>query len=629
MKAKRTVRSVALVAAGLLATTSAVSFATVGASAAARSTVIINETSGMTSLNPNTPDTNLVTNSDIAYLTSAGFWYYDNKPALIRNTKFGTYKIVKNATNDFQVQYTVKDGQVWSDGVPITGVDLLLSHVISSSEYSKKAGLGDPSGSDPIKFTSGGYGGPYDSHVKGVELSKDQMSVTVKYDSFQPDWQIQGPGPFPVHALELLASGSKKLPTVEAGKKATAQFLKDFNQGLKGTSARLQKMGPIWSTGYNIKSINSATNPLLLVSNGGYIIQSAKADTSVTLVQNPKYTSGPAISANGLKKIIFSFVPDGQAAAQALANGEIDVYDGQPDTATYKTLKTLSGIKLEVGSTATYEHIDLRVGNSVLDNTVTGTYNGPFAGEGQKATDLRKAFLLALPRQSIVNKEVLQVFDPENQSDAVVMNSNFLFPGAPGYDTIVNGSGVKDYTTGTQAQRTAQALALVKKYYPDAAAGSKSVPVKMLFKGNDRRIGENALIANEAAKAGFDVSMDPTSGWSTQLDNIDYDVALFAWAQNAVSQTAVSSQYQSDGANNHYGWNDPALDTVLKKLETKLSDKDVIKTQAAADKIIIGHAWTLPLYQWPAVAAYNSKLKNVKPGPLVPNVVWNYWQWHY
>jgi peptide/nickel transport system substrate-binding protein len=632
MKAKRTVRSVALVAAGLLATTTAVSFASVSANAASRTSVIINETTAMTSLNPGTPDTNLVTNTDIAYLTSIGFFYYNNGPTLIRNTKFGTYDILKNKTGDFQVKYTVKKGQVWSDGVPITGVDLLLSHILGSSAYSKKAGLGDPSGSGALAFTSINYAAPYDSHIKSVELSKDQMSVTLKYDSFQPDWKIFGPGPSPVHALELMVDGKKALPTVAEGKAATAQFLKDFNQGLKGSAPRLKKMGKIWSTAYNIKNINSGTNPLLLVSNGGFIIKSASGNNWVKLVRNPKYTSGPALSnvKGGIQQVTFAFVTDGQPAAQALANGEIDVYDGQPDTATYKSLKAMSGVKVEVSPGAVYEHVDLRSGKSSLDSS-NDSYNGPFAGDGQKATDLRRAFLLALPRQSIVNKEVLQVFDPEDSRDAVVMNSNFLFPGSAAYDQIVNASGVKDFTSsnGSQADRTAQALALVKKYYPNASAQNQVVDINMLFKNNSRRIAENAIIAAEEAKAGFNVSTTGNANWSTLLDDPSYDVAMFAWSQSAVSQTGVNAQYQSDGGNNHYGWNDPALDTILHALETQLTDAQVTAKQAAADKIIMDHAWTLPLYQWPAVAAYTSALKNIKPNPLSPNIVWNYWEWHF
>ena len=45
----------------------------VPAANAARSTVVIHETNSFTSLNNATPDTNLVTNSNVAYLTGMGF----------------------------------------------------------------------------------------------------------------------------------------------------------------------------------------------------------------------------------------------------------------------------------------------------------------------------------------------------------------------------------------------------------------------------------------------------------------------------------------------------------------------------------------------------------------------------
>ena len=67
----------------------------------------------------------------------------------------------------------------------------------------------------------------------------------------------------------------------------------------------------------------------------------------------------------------------------------------------------------------------------------------------------------------------------------------------------------------------------------------------------------------------------------------------------------------------------------LKKLEGKLSSADLIKTYVAADKQLITDAVTLSIFQHPAVTAYNSALKNVKPAPLTPNLVWNYWEWTY
>ena len=443
MKATKTVRAVAIAASSAFVAASLFSLATTGADAATRSTVTIMETTAMTSLNQSTSTTNLVTNGDISYLTSAGFTYYDNKPALVRNTNFGTFKIVKNLSNDFEVQYTVKPGQVWSDGTPIDGVDLLLSHITASSAYSKAAGLGTPGSDAGSLFDSVNYSGPYDNHVVGIPtISKDHMSVTIKYDSFQPDWQIMGPGPSPVHALEELVDGKTALGTPAQNLAAKAQFLKDFVAGSKGANARLQKMGPIWTTAYNVLNINSSTNPLLLVSNGAFKVASAVANQSVTLVRNAKYTSGPAMAkTNPINKIVFSFIADGAPAIQALANGDIDIYAGQPDASGVAQLKAISTANTYGGLSLTYEHVDLRTGDG---QGQSDHYTGPFAAaDGQKAKDLRTAFLLALPRDAIVALE-LTPYAPK----AKRMDSLLLFPGQPGYSTVTKASGVSKYTTG-------------------------------------------------------------------------------------------------------------------------------------------------------------------------------------
>lgn len=622
MKATRIVRSVAAVAASALTIAGLSAVAVAPAGAATRSTVIMMETSAMTSLNSGTPDTNLVTNSDVGYLTGAGFVYYDNKPNLVRNTKFGTFGVVKKTATDFQVKYTVKPGQVWSDGTPIDAVDLLLSHVLNSSKYSIAAGLGDPSGGKPA-FDSVSYGGSYDGHIVGNPvLSADHMSVTLKYDSFQPEWEIMGPGPAPVHTLELLAAGKTKLGTAAENKAAKAKFLSDFNSK---NSTNLKKMGQIWSESYNIKTVNSSTNPLLLVCNGAYQVQSAVADQSVTMVLNPKYTSGPALyKSNGsaaIKKIIFSFIADGTASYQALRNGDIDIYDGQPDASGVAQLKAIRSATVYGGVSMTYEHVDLRVG---AVPGATTAYTGPFAGNSQKAQDLRHAFLLALPREAILDSQV-KPFSPSG----VVMNSHFTLPGQTGYSTIVASSGVKEYTTGTQAERTAQALALVKKYYPTASATNSVVDIEMNFKGSDRRIDENKLIAAEELKAGFKVSTTPNAKWSSMLDDVKYDVSMFAWAPSSVSQTGTNANFLTDGGNNHSGWGTAAMDTILHSLEAYLTPAQITAKYLAAEKIVNDNYWTLPLYQWPTTIAASSALKGIKSAPLTPNVVWNFWEWHY
>ena len=622
MKATRFVRAIAATAVGALAI-AGISAVAAPAGAATRSTVVMVTSNALTSLNPSTPDTNLTINADVAYMTGAGFNYYNSSANLVKNTTFGSYKILKNSPKDFRVQYTVNKGKLWSDGTAIDGVDLLLSHILSSGAYSKKAGLGDPKDTEKAPlFNSINYGGVYDSHVVGLPtLSADKMSVTIRYDAFQPDWEIIGPGVSPVHALVQLANGKTKLGSAAENAAAKAAFLSAFKAY---NSALLTKMAKVWSESYNIKAVSSSTNPLLLVGNGAYKVNSAVADQNVTLGLNPKYNSGPKTS--GIKTIVLKMVGDGTAAAQALANKEIDIYQGQPTADAVAQLKAIAGVTVIGGTSSCFEHVDVRQGS--INET---DYTGPFAASNNaaknaKAKDLRTAFLLAFPRQEIVDKLVKPI-----NSKAVVVNSSFTLPGQTGYNDIVKGSGVSKFTAGTQATRTAAALALVKKHYPTAADGSKSVAVKVLWgqPSNTRRAAEAALIKAELAKAGFDADTTGTTGWSANLDDNKFDAAFFAWCPTSTSQTGTNANFMSDGGNNFIGYNNALMDSTLKSLEQKLTTSQITAKYLAAEKLLISDAVTLPIFQHPAATAVNSALKNVKPAPLSPTLVWNFWEWKY
>jgi hypothetical protein len=64
-------------------------------------------------------------------------------------------------------------------------------------------------------------------------------------------------------------------------------------------------------------------------------------------------------------------------------------------------------------------------------------------------------------------------------------------------------------------------------------------------------------------------------------------------------------------------------------LETKLTDAQIIAQYLVVEKKLINEAVTLPIFQHPAVTGYTSTLKNVKPAPLSPNLVWNFWEWKF
>ena len=586
------------------------------AQAAGRSTVVVHETNSLTSFNSNTPGTNLVTNSVVGYLSGSGFNYYNDKKNLVANKVFGSYKIVKNKSDDFRTEWTVAPGRVWSDGTPITGVDLLLSHILASNTYSKAAGLGDPDSDDVPAFNSNGYGGTYADNIVGEPvLSADKMSVTLQFKKKIANWDLYGPGVSPVHTMVLLAEGKKALGSVADNNAARDRFLTAFNT--KNT-ATLKSIGKVWSEAYNFTQVDATTNPLLLVGNGGFLVESAVTKSSVTLKVNPKYNSGPALTGS-IDTIIFKFISDGTAASQALANGELDIYQGQATADAVAALKKLTNIILVGGTGVAYEHWDTRV------NAAPGQpdYNGIFKGHGGKGADLRKAFLLAIPREEIVEKLIRPI-----NANAVVLGSTFSVPGQEGYDRLVatNGSG---FYNGNQDAKNAKALRLVKKHFPNASP-SNPLKVNVLVPGNNtRRAAEFALAKANAIKAGFDLVGDVQAAWPGRIQNSEYDAVFFAYVASSVAQAGSNANFIIGGGNNRMGVALPALDTILNKLQFPLDNRQVVSLIIQAERIIHSEGITLGVFQFPAVTAYNKELKGVKPAPLTPTLVWNYWEWSY
>ncbi len=620
MKARLKTRS--LVAAVSAASVALIGFVAVPAHAAARSTAVVIESNTFTSINNGTPATNIVINGDVAYLTGMSLFHYDDKLNIVPNPALGSYKISRNKPGDFEVTYTIAPGRVWSDGAPITAVDLLLAHVLTSSDYAKSAGLPDPT--DPNvtpAFDSGLYGAVYDQHVVGIPtISANKMSMTVKYDTAIPDWVLNGPNlTLPVHALEELAAGKTSLQSDSANAAATAKFLSDVNS--KNTAA-LKAMGAVYSTGYNTTTVDSSTNPLLLVVNGAYVIKSVDSN-AITLTANPTYNSGPALS--GITTMVIKQgIADGSPSAQAIANGDADVYQGQPTADAVAQLKAIKTATVTTTSSLAFEHIELRVASSGTD-----TYSGPFAmAGGQKAADLRKAFLLAYPRADIVAK-LVQPINP----NAVVLGSVIDLPGNPQYAHVASLNGMGVFNAGTQASRTAAALALVKKWYPNAGNGNTPIAINLLWgsPGNTRRTSEAALIIAAEAAVGFKVTAPATAGWGGKLGATQYDAHFFIFDQTANPQDAQACGiFQSTGGSNYTGINDAAIDKACVALQAgTLPASTVTRLRVQIEQAVAKDAFFLGIFQNPEVTAYNSQLSGVVAAPLSPSLFWNFWTWHF
>ena len=607
---------------GSLSILLAASTVTPPASAAKNGTVILHEPNPLTGFNSAVTGFNLVTNSTIGYLTSSGFGYYDSSRTWVPNTTFGSYKVTSNKATDFRVQYTVAPGRVWSDGTPITGIDLLSTHMIYSRDYAKAAGLGDWDAKDKMAFNAAGLSSStYSSYQIGDPIvSADKMSVTFKYKQKFPDWWLSVIGARPVHAWTLAAEGKTELQSVSANEAARDRWYAAFKA--KDTDL-LTKIGTIWSTGYNSPDVNAATtNPLLWVGNGGFNVVSAIKGQSVTLKANPLYNSGPKVSGD-IKNIIQKFVADGNPVVQALGNGEVSLYSGQQTADGVAALKKLAGVTTIGGLGGAYEHVDLRSG--AYSGAGGSPYTGLFAGNGQKATDLRRAFLLCVPRQEIVEK----LITPINSEIPVLRSVTVPSHEDAKYSKVIAANG-SAYYVGSQASLNKRSLSLVKKYQKNPV--KNPLKVNFLVPGNNaRRAAQALLLKANLAKCGFDVNLDTQVSWSPKLRDSKYDATFFAWAATSTAQGSIRANWRSDGSNNYSGAPSvPALDAVLDDVFGRPMSRTVlIQSFIKIEREIFGKGYTIPIFQFPSVTAYDNDLKGVKASSLSPTKEWNYWDWKY
>jgi peptide/nickel transport system substrate-binding protein len=594
MKFSRIVRAVAIAAVGVLGTSGLVA----PAGAADRTLVRIAESNVRTSLNSSHSDHNLVENSTVAYLTGDGFNYYNDKSQLVKKTGFGTYTLVSK--KPLVVKTTINKGLVWSDGAPIDAYDLLLPWVTASGHFDSSA---QGVYWDDVSKETG-----FEKITKFPAISADSLTVTWTFDSFDSTWETFFGIGKPVHALTQLA-----YPTLSDGQ-AKAKFVtavkkKDFKV--------LKALAEQWNTAYNFidtKPIDASTNPNLLIVAGAYTIKSSVPGKSMTLVANPLYKTGPKPT---IKTIQLVTIPDSTAMGQALANGEVDIIAPQATAALVNSLKAQPNTKVYGFGAATYEHLDVDL-------------KGPaWAGmSAAKSNDLRKALLLTIPRQEIVDKLVKTI----NPSAKVLNSATPYFNASPDHAKMAASSGVKPYTEA-EATRLAAAKALLTKH-----GYSTANPLKLTLHWggptNERRKNTAALIVAAAAKAGIEITSKPSAVWSQELGNNKSDLQFFAWSQTSTSYVGMRAIFGNDNGaprnSNYIDWINPTVEKALARhSDEALSAAEAFKVNQIFEKEYFKDAVGLPLFQWASVIAASKTLKNVKPSALSPQVVWNFWEWKY
>lgn len=527
--------------------------------------------------NSNTPETYSTYNSAVTDRLFSGFFYFGTDGAICPDEAYGTYEAVSE--DPLQVQYTLNDEAVWSDGTPVTYADYLL-------DWAAQAITEDG------KVTEDASETPLFNHISGLTLgdyvpagpqadAPDAKTFTYDYERVYADWKIQIGGAFPAHVVADQAGVSTE---------ELVAAIQDLDMDVLKDAAKF------WNEGW-LSQPGQVPDPAITPVTGPYNFKADgwEAGQYITLEANSEYWGTPAAT----KELTFRFVA-ADAQIQALANGDLDVI--QPNGPTVDTTTQLEqlgdAVTVDTNQGLTWEHLDY--------NFATGVF--------ADSLEAREAFAHCVPRQKIVD-DLIKPIAPE----AVIMNAREVFPFQENYDAVVSESYDGRYDEVD--------LDAAKEKF-EAAGLKEGTKVRIGYAApNPRRAAEVEAIKSSCDQVGFEIIDNAAPDFfDKDLPNGDYEIALFAWAGSGQIASGQNI-YATDFPQNYGKYSDEVVDEAWDTLASSVDEEVHAEQTVIIEKQLWDTLFGIPLFSHPGVIASSSSLSNVRNTSAQSGVVWNAEQW--
>lgn len=508
-----------------------------------------------TAYNNDTADANSSYNNYVLTSVLAGPTLLDGNNKVLTNGDL-MESIEVTSEDPYTVEWKIKEGAKWSDGEAWDCSDFYLSWLAHSG---KAEGFNVAS--------STGY------ELIDQPECKDAQTFTAEFSQPYIDYKglFAAGAILPAHVLEQ-----------ETGIDDITKITPD--------SPKVSDVAEFWAGGWK------GFDKELMPGSGPYKIKSFDRNSGrVVLDKNPEWIGAKG----GPKEVTVRPIPNTQAMATALENGEINVAAStQPDATAATTMQNLESQGVTYGSAPqlTYEHLDLN-------------FKRIFADEAA-----RKAFFAVVPRQEIVDKLLKGV-----QPDAEVLQSIVFFQGEDGYQDVYSdkaGQGAE------KAEQILQDAGWKKGDDGIYAKNGERFSIEISHNENARRKQTVEIIQSAAAKAGIEVKDDQDANFlAGRVDKGDYDVALFGWSSEPF-KTTQKALYSSDGGQNWQGLESKQVDQAYEQAVASTKEDEARKHYQEADKALANEYATLPLFATPSMwgfrgidrvymQSYNGALWNV------------------
>jgi len=352
-----------------------------------------------------------------------------------------------------------------------------------------------------------------------------------------------------------------------------------------------------WNTGLN-------RHPQQIPSGGPFRIVRYAKGQSLTLERNPRYW-GPRAH---LDRIVFRFLLDSSAQAEALGNGEVDVIDPRPQLDLVQMVQHLPGVRSQLRFGLSFEHLTFNLGNPILEDIA-----------------VRQAIALAMDRQQLLERTVGQF-----SSGAQVLGNRIWLTGQPAYQDHSDGYGRGD---AAAAERLLQQAGWIRGADGVRAKGGQELRLRFSTMTEDSiRVELGLLLQDQLRKAGIALEIhNPTVEelFGDRLPQGNFDLVEFAWIGTPFAVSANRDIYTTGGGSNYGRFTDPAIDELFQRATAELDPGRSAALANQIDRRLWEGLPSIPLFQRPTFIAWRDTLRNVADNHTVEGPLWNAETWAY
>jgi peptide/nickel transport system substrate-binding protein len=313
---------------------------------------------------------------------------------------------------------------------------------------------------------------------------------------------------------------------------------------------------------------------------------------TITLVRNERWWGQPA----KLDRIIFRVI-DGDAQADALANGEIDWIDVGPNVSNYERVRELPGIALRTAGGPNFRSITLNATSEPL-----------------RDVNVRRALAMAIDRRAIAQALIGPLgVPPEALGNHLIMRNQMGYE--DNADTVVSYDPVRARVLldaagwrleGDVRRRDGKDLAL-RLVIPSGVAQAQQ---------------EAGLTQGMLAEVGIKIAIEtvPLGPFFTDYVNVgNFDLTIFTWAGDPYPVGSNRSLYANprvgpDGQliveQNFARVGSPEIDRLFGQANAELDPRRVTELLNRIDQLIWDKGHSVTLYQRPDIFAGKATLAN-------------------